>query len=219
MTTSILEISKQTTELFEKGLEKELPVPPPKFKDHIAALKEARLTAATDGAIFDMRCWQAAALGLTQMSNEEIVLSLMGEPHTHSGELRTDQEFEWAYSHHEDREWHRSMSPWYFDRIVKETPWWKPPFCPVRKWRVVGGVVNYLKKEIPYGIVLRMNELRKLKIFNCFMAFAPEAAWRSMGAVDPIIVGRISECARDNEAEERYLKGGKQATFFIGRWE
>jgi len=211
---SVLEAADKTFSLPELTL----PIPGAQWKERIHALEDANLPQQRTMAIFEMRCWQAQALGLLSLSPDEIVELIMGEPHTKAYTASTEMEFEYCYNHRTDSVEKRTINTWMFERIAKDSPWYMPPFFPKLKWRCVGGALDYLKLPIPAGIIFRIQELKKLRLFNCFMVFAPEDAWKSFGKIDPIVVARISEFATDEDGDT-LLKNGRQALYVIGKWQ
>jgi hypothetical protein len=71
------------------------------------------------------------------------------------------------------------------------------------------GCVNYLYEEIPYGILLRMNELTKLDAIQAFFAVAPLDKWTQGETItqDPVIFASIIN-----------PKQPSWENYFLGRW-
>lgn len=209
------EIVAETNPIFEKELV--LPEPPIRFKDQIEALKEAKLPRQRSACIFEMHNWQAKELGFKQMTVSEMVKTLMGEPHT---DLRRDgekQKNEWLYNHHTgeiDTTW--TYTQLSYARLERTNLWHLPPFCKKTKWEVLTGKMDYLKREIPYGVVLKINELKKLKIFNSFNIAAPKDAWLTQKEIDPILYGSIFQMPPDDTG--KYSNVGAATDYFIARW-
>lgn len=93
--------------------------------------------------------------------------------------------------------------------------WYLPPFKKKEVWRVRFGKLNYLKRDIPYGVVLRMNEVKKLKLFNVFNVMAPIEAWERKTDIDPIVVATIWELIKDEHGDRI---AGQVAHYFLAQW-
>jgi hypothetical protein len=76
--------------------------------------------------------------------------------------------------------------------------------------------LDYLKREIPYGVVLRINECKQLKLFNAFSVLAPMEAWEKKTDIDPIVVATIWELPLNNE--KKRASAGQVAHFFLAQW-
>lgn len=218
--TSLQEIIVATDPVFEAPLS--LPPPPESFRRNLEALAEANLKRQRGSLLFDMRCWQAEKLGLKRFDKvAAIVPILMGEESSHFNVFeRASWGFEYCYDHHKDSASSEYiMHPWVYELWAKRSAWYAPPFFATLQWKVVAGPLDCLKRDIPYGVILRVNELKKLKLFNCFMAVAPEEAWRTSSQIDPVIIARISEMpAPKEQGGPNILSEGKQAFFFVAQW-
>lgn len=209
----------------DAAMVQEVPEPPPDMKTRLDILENAGLESQRLMALFEMRCWQADKMGFAKVEAQDIAMALFGEPYTKQIAEEKDpnkqknMKFEYSFNHFTGNEnWGRQMEGWKYERYVEQRRWYLPPFSRnVLKWRMVGGPMDYLKIQIPYGVVLRTQELRKLKLFNCFMVFAPEEAFSSLGKIDPIVVGRISECAKDSDGAQLLCRG-QQALYFVAQW-
>lgn len=224
----LLEDVKQKTEhIFEQKIC--LPEPPQIWKDKLLALEEAALPKQKASLIFDMRRLQAKELGFEEIESDKLVEMIMGEPHTkiqdstEKGSIKTErQTYEWVYNHHTDEELLKSNwggEPIVFERREeKKKVWYVPPFLrsDFKKWIVIFGKLDYLKKEIPYGVVLKINECKKLKLFNVFNVVAPEEAWERKTDIDPIVVASIWEMPIDETGG--FLTAGRMAHFFLAQW-
>jgi hypothetical protein len=217
LTEELKEVIKKTDEMFAIP-ELKIPEPSPDWKRKMDALEEAKLTNHRAALIFDMRCWQAEQMGFRKIESGEMVKMLMGEAHTVAEGEGDRQVYEWVYDHHQDKvesptNW--GGSPHTFSKIERKGLWYMPPFAKVLKWKCQFGKVNYLKRELPYGVVLRMNEVRKLKLFNCFNVLAPMEAWERKTDIDPIMVATIWEITKDKEGSNT---AGQTAHFFLAQW-
>jgi hypothetical protein len=223
MVLALENLKKATSAIFEnddgmiKGIV--LPEPPILMKDKLLALEEGKLSKHRSSCIFDMRCWQAKELGFQQLESGEMVRMLMGNPHTEEDEGAERQTYEWVYNHHTDTEmtsdgW--GGKPTIFKRIVRAGLWYAPPFSKTKVWSCQFGKLDYLKREIPYGVVLRINESKQLKLFNCFNVIAPQEAWERKTDIDPIVVATIWELPPVEEKKNKTV--GQVAHFFLAQW-
>jgi hypothetical protein len=203
----------------------ELPEPSPHWQRKIEALEEADLWRQRQAAIFAMRCEQAEKMGFERLTSEEMVEMIMGETNTHQKEARTDrQTHEFFYNHHTDETQEGKDCSWGgkpedFYRIEKRGLWYYPPFSKIEKWRCRFGKLDYLKRQIHYGVVLRMLEVKKLNLFNVFNVLAPIEAWEKETDIDPIVVATIWEVTdKDDKSPETFNTAGEVAHFFLAQW-
>lgn len=210
-------VKESTNEIFD-GFSVMVPEPDILWKDRIQALEEANLGSHRTSCIFDMRRDQAAKLGFEQLHSSELVEMLMGEPHTESKDGPTRHYYEWAYNHHKDEQLNETWGakPEIFIRTEKKGLWYYPPFSKIKKWECQFGKLNYLKRDIPYGVILRINECKKLKLFNVFNVLAPMEAWERKTDIDPIVVASIWELPLDKEGNS--TTAGQVAHYFLAQW-
>ena len=224
---TLTEVKEQTDEIFdfEKIGEEGLVVPEPSlhWKRKLEALEETNLIRQWRECLFDMRCEQAKMMGFERIDTSEMAEMLMGSPSTENF-TRKDLErhnHEWLYNHitgntlrGDDCNW--GGPPTDFVRMEKKNVWFLPPFKAAEMWRVRFGCLDYLRREIPYGVVLRMQEVRKLDLFNCFSVMAPEEAWERKTDIDPIVVASIWSFA---DTDGRKMNdAGTTAHFFLAQW-
>ena len=216
---ALTEIREKTSDIFENEMgHKDLivPVPPPIWKDKLEAFEDNKLISQKTSLIFDMRCWQAKEMGFFQIDFPEMVEMLMGQKHTNVIEGKDRQNYEWTYNHHDDvllgNNW--GSVPTIFQRITREGFWHLPPFSKKLVWECQFGKLNYLKRVIPYGVVLRMEECKKTKLFNCFNVLAPMEAWVKKTDIDPIVVATIWELSQN----DNIMTVGQAAHFFLAQW-
>jgi hypothetical protein len=212
------EVIKSTNDLFTGSLDMKVPEPSADWKRKLEALEEATLPTHRAKLLLDLRTWQAAAIGFRQVTTEQCVEMLMGEPHTHVYETSIKHRLEWAYCHHDDTieqgeecEWSNNCTQ--YAKMEKRGFWHLPPFSKKEVWRCQKGMFNYLRREIPYGVVLRLIECKKLKLFNAFQVIAPMDAWLTDAEIDPIIVGEIWEKPIGQHTS------GRENYFFIAQWK
>ncbi len=227
---TIAELEQKTAPIFDKMMEHELktecvPEPSIHWKRKLEALEAAELPKQRAAAIFDMRCEQAEMMGFQRMDSEDMVLALMGEPHTDTYENdKVDrQSHEWFYNHHtgvtlsgKDCNWGGQPSDFV---KVKRTArlWFLPPFGKEEIWRCRFGKLDYLKRDIPYGVILRIQELKQLNLFNVFNIMAPLEAWERATDIDPIVVATIWELP-PNKSDGTSSTAGQVAHFFLAQW-
>ncbi len=136
--------------------------------------------------------------------------TLMGEPSTHTRTDKTRQNHEYVYFHHTDTVSKGNACTWgnkseVYYRKVKTGMWFIPPFSPQEQWACMHGKLDYLRPAIPYGVVLRLNELKKLKLFNSFSVIAPVEAFKNETDLDPIVLGEIWTLSGTNSTGNRIL--------------
>ena len=220
---TLQEVQEKTTQIFEQadGMGTHnlvVPTPPIIWKDKLNALEEENLLNKRAALLFDMRKWQVTEMGFKEIKTPELVEMLMGEPHTEEIEGKTRQNYEWAYNHHTDellgKDW--GGMPAIYNRVVRTGLWHLPPFAKKTVWTCQSGRLDYLKREIPYGVILRINECKKLKLFNVFNVIAPKEAWENETEIDPIVVATIWELPF--KASGKNDSAGQTAHFFLAQW-
>jgi len=215
---TLQEVKEKTEKVFDVD-ELKIPEPAIHWKDRLESLDESKLTNHHCNLIFDMRVEQVETMGFVQMDSDELVDILMGSPHN---ELEDDhlnrQNHEWAYNHHTDEVYVETWGskPTDFYLLEKKNSWWLPPFGKKEIWRCRFGKLDHLKRDIPFGVVLRINELKDLKIFNAFSVLAPIEAWERKTDIDPIVVATIWEMpfGKDGKCND----AGEVKHFFIAQW-
>lgn len=222
MSTELLqEVKTVTDQVFEKLMAKpELPAPSPVFREKMEAYNEACLAKQRASLIFEMRKEQAKLLGFRHLTSDQMVEMLMGDPHTETSAGAERQNYEYVYFHHSDEvklktNW--GGSPEQFVRKARIAPWYVPPFIKKELWKVQFGKLDYLKREIPYGVVLRINEVKKLKLFNAFNVLAPMEAWERKTDIDPIIVASLWEMPPKDDGNPAEA-AGQVAHYFLAQW-
>lgn len=221
----VKESTEQIFQLMEEQESVELPEPSPHWQRKFEALDEAGLWRQKQAAIFNMRVEQAEKLGFKRLQIPEMVEMLMGEEFTGENEADTErQTHEWFYNHHTDRVVEGEDCTWGgkpqdYWRKVKVGPWYYPPFSKVETWRCRFGKLDYLKREIPYGVVLKMLEVKKLNLFNVFGVLAPIEAWEKETDIDPIVVATIWEVTdKEDKLPIVHNTAGEVAHFFLAQW-
>lgn len=196
-----------------------VPEPGLAWQRRLEALEAAGLHRQRAAAIFDMRCEQADKMGMVRVSFADCAAMLMGEEPTDRGENATEarQTLEWLFNHHTGETlagW--GSRPQDFWRVERRGPWHLPPFARTETWRCRRGKLDYLKRDIPYGVVLRVNEIKALKLFNHFEVVAPVEAWVSATDIDPVAVACIDEFPPDGDG--KYVTTGRVQPYFVAQW-
>ena len=211
---------KQTTDKVFENENLTLPEPNHHWKRKLEALEEACLEKQHRSCLFEMRCEQAETLGFKAIDTEEMVEMIMGEKHTHDKEVGKRQNHEFFYNHitgttlaGNDCNWGAIPTQMY--HMYKKNPWYMAPFSFSEKWRCQFGKLDYLKREIPYGVVLRINEVKKLNLFNVFNIMAPMEAWERKTDIDPIVVGTIWSI-KDKNGKANHADQVQH--FFLAQW-
>jgi hypothetical protein len=212
-----LENAKQSTdEIFASDLV--VPDFSPDWKRKLEAFKETHLDRHYRKTLFDARCEQAEEMGFVRLDSSEVVQMLMGESHTDTGRTGSRLSREWMYNHIDDTEKFGGKCKWgerpnFWDKREVQAGFL---FSSTEtKWRVQSGPVDYLNKDIPYGVALRMQEIKKMKFFNAFGAYAPEEAWIKQTDIDPIVVAEIWEFEYNGSKPSN---SGREAYFFVAQW-
>ena len=122
-----------------------------------------------------------------------------------------NQTYEWVYNHHKDKvetNWNGQPTDYFL----------KKGFLRKKVWQCRLGRLDYLTIPLPYGVVLRINELKERKFFNAFNVLAPIDAWMEepKAQIDPIVVGTIWEMPIDYEGW--CGTAGETNHFFIAQW-
>jgi hypothetical protein len=183
----------------------------------IKALQEAHLYDQMNRVKFEARVWQAEQLGFVRLTGKEAVTMLMGKPPTFSmKELDQTHRHEYLYDHVYDTDKHTSFlfssldgfHPTDFYRYERRR-WF--PLTHKKVWTCRMGSLGALAKDIPYGVVLRVNEVKNLKLFNAFTAVAPIELWldKPTPRTDPIVLATIYANTYNVE---------KAAHFFLAQW-
>jgi hypothetical protein len=220
MTLVLADIKQATDSAFEKD-PMTVPTPPVIWKDRLEALDGANLAKQRAACLFDMRKWQAEKMGFKQVNSDDLVTMLMGEPFTESDSAPESerQTYEWAYDHHHDctlgKDW--GGLPHIWRRRERKGKWCFPPFTKTTIWEVQFGKLDYLKRDIPYGVVLRINETKTLKLFNAFNVMAPMEAWRRKTDIDPIVVASIWELPPRDDGKPAN-SAGQVSHYFLAQW-
>lgn len=217
----ILDELKAASDAVFEADELKIPEPSIRWKDCLDELEKQELQQQYERCLFDMRVEQAKMMGFPAITSAEAVEMLMGEPHTNEEEKASRQNHEWFYNHHTGKllmgsECNWGGEPTDFYMFRKEGPWWVPPFAKREVWRCRWGKLDYLERKIPYGVLLRINELKELKMFNAFSVVAPIEAWQHQTDIDPVVVGSIWELPKNEEG--RFSKAGDTQHFFIAQW-
>ncbi len=212
------QIAKETDALCEKELT--IPSIDVQTKDYLAAYKENNLTVHATELNFQVKCDIATKMGFKKISDEDIVRMLTNDykpkiKSTIDGTLGCSSQFY-------DPLFDKTFQAWFKARILKPGFWSKGDWEPIHMVPPSG-----LKCAIPYGVLLRMIEIQKLKFFNCLFAFAPEHLIREdcytkLPKLDPIIVATLTKGHKliqwANHKEIQLADSTQFVHFFIAKW-
>lgn len=219
---TLAELKAKGEQVFVEDQKLAIPDPGIHWRDKLEALKESNLQQQYERCLFEMRVEQVTLMAFQPFTIAELTEIIMGEEHTDIEDAKNHQSYEWMYNHHtgtilsgDGCGWGGTAEDFYLMR--KESPWYLPPFCKKEVWRCRFGKLDYLERQIPFGVVLKINELKDLKVFNCFNVLAPKEAWEHQTDIDPIVVGSIWELPM-NEKKKRQTKAGDVQHFFIAQW-
>jgi hypothetical protein len=216
MTTALLDCLNRADTAFSAAtpLADRYPVPPvdPDRERRLEAYREARLGGHVEDMMREDRTTRAEAAGFCALPIAAIVADLMGSPPTAAHSEQQSQRYERIRGNRSTDDWHMFTDVYPILFVRARTPLGRFGPC---VWRARMGVVNRLAVAIPYGVVLRMNEVWEARLFDCFHAIAPLDAWRPAPVrVDPVIVGTIFPQFQDY----RWRPDRDGVHFPIARW-
>lgn len=223
---TLQELDVSSNELLDKMLAKQVPAPEVsiQWQRRLEALQLNHLWKQYQIALFDMRCEQAEQLGFAKMSSEVLVETLMGQPPNETVAVGERHRHEWVYNHHTDVvlagadcTWGGQATEFVLYGIERKGRLIKTRH---RKeiWRCRFDKLNYLAQPIPYGVALKLLELKEMKLFNAFNVLAPVEAWESKTDIDPILVGSIWQVTSTNDKQDEYKTAGLVSHFFVAKW-
>jgi hypothetical protein len=204
---AIDELVCKTNEVFTNPITV-LPAIKAEVADRIKTYRDAGLVKQASQQEYLARCEQAQALGFIKITMPEIVNILRpeyrgGSPYEISGQDRG----------------HRSRLEYFLARnglsCSDDVYWNFADWHPGGTWfqwdalRVRTGPLDSLKMPIPYGVVLRVQELKALKLFNLFSVHAPIELFRNSEVRrdnDPVVTASI--CDPEH----------KETLFFVAKW-
>lgn len=189
--------------------------------DQVAAFREAGLRRQAPRIVYDARCDAAAAVGFVSLTDQQIFTILKGKPNTSDGGIvRTD---------------FTSATPEYFYNDVTGVTYThqghasgpavhpidyhrRPfPYAPWRSWTMRLWWLSKLNADIPFEVLLKVRELKKLNLFNCFMAMGPDEAFCDdkpyTGDCELMIVAIIAE-----QCDDRQFITAPWTFYFIAKW-
>lgn len=216
MTEKLIQVLEVANDVCGSSIQ--LPPPPPDQIRRLEALRAAGLQIKAADCLFGIRCQQARELGFCDFSPEEVVEMLMGEPHTHT-DYGIKHFHEYVFDHHSGQESLGEQCRWDY-RTELYTRKVRSRLRTTTAWECIHGGLDYLAGEIPYGIVLRLNELKAAKLFNAFSVVAPAAAFRTPEEIDPILIGQIWTLPplRNKSGEIEITGSGEIKNFVLASW-
>jgi hypothetical protein len=196
-----------------------IPSIPINTQDYIQAYRDLNLNKHANELYFHARCQQAISMGFSFLTPFEIAKMLICKPNAKIIKVDRYESYEqnWFYDHLFDKCYDQTTAKFsQLPLMSYETNKWfnREKICMVP--------INMLKCAIPYGVLLRIMELKKLKLFNCFYAFAPEQVIRTEmyikpASVDPVIVATMSNGHHINH-NTVYINRHELAHFFVAKW-
>ena len=181
----------------------ELPKPSEDLQRRTNATHQLHDAYHTSLLSFRTRCWQAEQLGLQRKNLLEIAQMLTGKnyskvktwygwdsrPAPWSHRDPAEHKFEWFHTTGtKARSASFGQEPIFIKRFLGPT-------------LALSRMAN-LQEEIPYGALLKAEQLKEAKLFNCFSVIGPKKAFRSLAKpqpepIDPVLVGCIYNLQRD----------------------
>jgi hypothetical protein len=216
--TKLEELAEKTEAVLslDEGEGLQLPDLSIQTKDYIDAYRALGLTNHESDLHFYAKCEIAKKVGLQQVSEEEVTKMLIGD------EAAKVKSTIASLSTVEVEEFFDPL----FNKIYRANyrgRTFHPPFWSTAAWEPIHMVpLSGLKCAIPYGVLLRIIELKKLNFFNCFLAFAPESVIREgtysrIARVDPVIVASLAKGHK--KSGDRILTDNIEfAHFFVAKW-
>lgn len=190
---SIQEMAIHTDEI----LSSVVPELPQIVRDRLTSLSDANLKNQFNALFYESRCWQAEKMGFNKITLEEMFEAITGLKVNCKPVVEGWQTYEWFQSPTFERSNNYSMSPTilsYKKHLLS------------RKVTCKFGCLDYLKKDIPYGVVLKMADAKELKLFNAFHVMAPLECWlENNPVIDPIVVATILDGNNSNRKETHYF--------------
>lgn len=180
--------------MIENSVLKNLKIEEPnkKWKEIIESLENSNLIDQKTIAIFKMRCEQAEVLGFTTFDADKKVEELTGEKYTdfkQSSNKSDSHEFDYVYDHHTDslKESIWTITPTFRYKIEKKNAWFLPPFKKIEKWCYQIGTLKNIKRLLPYDMLIKLDEIKKLKLFNAFLVLSNKNTF-SKNTNDPVVL-------------------------------
>jgi hypothetical protein len=217
--TKLETLAKKTDAVLSLDEEFKLPDLSAQTKDYIDAYRKLGLTNHESDLHFYAKGEIAKKAGLQEVSEEEIVRMLTGDevtPIKKSIDVSYFTDIEEFFDPLFNKQYRASFRKRVFHA----------PFFSRTKFEDIHMIpLSGLKCAIPYGVLLRVLELKKLNFFNCFLAFAPESVIREgtyarVARVDPIIVaslakGHVREFGRNGRINTQAVEFKH---FFVAKW-
>lgn len=168
------------------------------YNDYLAALKDCNLKAHKAELEKYRRHLVAANLGFPQITVEQAITAMVGEPIVFMDVWEDDeyrQEYEYSVTS-------ARMTPERFIVRKASDRRWFP-----ERLHYTLGTLAHLNDLIPYGVLLRVKELRDSEMFDCFHVVAPTAyfAREMVARPDPVVLGTIY-------LDDKYLH------YFVAQW-
>lgn len=192
------------------------------YDEMVAMQREMKLYRQLIPLMWDYRLQVADSL-LEQITVKEAVEELMGEaPDRRGGYCDRDRQRDSPFYNHFTGEWGtiiHCVKSYKKEKVTKRVGGLFGGLIEDRKqvWECMLGSLSYLRVPIPFGILLKINELKKLNIFNDFLAVAPTDMFAKPVNDDPIVLAALREGYVSNN--DVWWNDGKVRYYYVGRWD
>jgi hypothetical protein len=145
---------------------------------------------------FQTRCWQAEQLGLTRMSLLEVGELLMGKKYR---KVTTWWGWDGRVGHWNSNDPKEHVFEYFYRKdSYSGLNWGQEPLMIKRLFgpTLYLGRMPNLHDEVPYPALLKVEQFKELKLFNCFSIVGPKEAFRKLSKpvpepIDPVLLGCI----------------------------
>lgn len=207
-----------------------LPRPLPQDDEALHVYRHAGFVNHANDQIFKIRCWQAEKMGFPPVTLEEVACQMAVDMPPCLEVVRIDdgqRQLEWYYDISADKEYrpgrHGGAKKMMQSRIrrvrhTEEHLLWLFPYRQEHVvWEMWHRPVDELVAPIPLGVVLRMEEIKRAKLFSSFSVIAPAALFRRTlpDRLDPVLLGAVARspiegCVPSNEGVRHFV---------VARWD
>lgn len=184
-----------------------LPRPLPHDEEVMQVYKQGGYANHANDQLFKIRCWQAEMMGFPPVTLEEVACEMAGDVPPDSSVTRADdgqRQLEWYYDLSTDKEYRpgrhggaKKMTQSRIRRVryTEEHLLWLFPYRQEHVvWEMYHRPVDELAAPIPFGVLLRMEEIKRAKLFSSFSVLAPAALFRRNlpDRLDPVLLGVVA---------------------------
>lgn len=171
---------------------------PIQSRDHFALLCKNGFINQANTIFTEYRKQYIRQLGFIPMSANQAVFSMGGYNWSWSNNgteiFRNNRLYQTVNNRSKIVAHHTEFStkPFFFTRFVITRP-------------------ELLKHPIPYGILLKINQIKQLNVFDDMVVVAPQKACESIINPDPILLGVIT-------THQEMYRASQEETYFIAQW-